>query len=387
MATRDALAARLSDASRNSDYLRFVADEISRVDPKPGEDAEIEARLPALQHAEKLAQAAGEAVQLLRGDGAATDRLALAQAALERVADIDPALDALRERVAELSALADDVGGDLRSYRDGVEHDPAGLDALLGRLGELHSLTRKYGPRLADVIRTRDEALASLSGSEAGEEGMRRAQDAVDAAVEALAAAGAALDAARHEAAPRFTAALAEAVADLAMPGAHFEVAFTELPFDSYGADGPSRVEFLYAPAPGQPARALAKIASGGELSRVMLALKGVLGEADTVQTLVFDEIDAGIGGATAHAVGRRLAKLAQTHQVIVVTHLAQVAVYADAQLVVRRPIESAGTVTTVAYVELADRVAEIARMLSGNDSDAGIAHARELLEQAASSR
>jgi DNA repair protein RecN (Recombination protein N) len=171
------------------------------------------------------------------------------------------------------------------------------------------------------------------------------------------------------------------------MSGSRFEVAFGDLPFDSWTLDGSYRVEFLYAPAPGQPARSLARIASGGELSRVMLALKGVLGEADTVRTLVFDEVDAGIGGATAHTVGRRLHALSRTHQVIVVTHLAQVAAYADRQLVVEKSLTRDGATTTVRSVEGVEREAEIARMLSGNDSTASITHARELLAEATTTR
>jgi DNA repair protein RecN (Recombination protein N) len=265
-----------------------------------------------------------------------------------------------------------------------VEHDPSGLEALLARLGEVHGLTRKYGPRLSDVLATRDAALTSLADFETGDKVMRAADQAVVAAEQALRDRARELDELRRATAPGFMVALGEAAADLAMPHARFEVAFTELPFDAWTAEGPMRVEFLYAPDSGQPARPLVRIASGGELSRVMLALKGVLGEADTVGTLVFDEIDAGIGGATAHAVGKRLAALAETHQVIVVTHLAQVAAYADAQLVVSRSSSEAGSATTVVRVEGEARVGEIARMLSGNDSDAGTAHAKELLDSAA---
>jgi DNA repair protein RecN (Recombination protein N) len=302
------------------------------------------------------------------------------------VGGIDPSLDALGERLAELSALADDVGGELRAYRDHIDHDPVGLDAMLARLSDLHGLMRKYGPRLEDVLARRAEAATLLGEVGVGEDGMRAAEATVAEARIALEAAGDELDRVRREAAPAFTAALADAVADLAMPGASFEVAFGELEFDAWTADGPSRIEFLYSPATGTVARPLSKIASGGELSRVMLALKGVLGEADTVRTLVFDEIDAGIGGSTAHAVGRRLARLAETHQVIVVTHLAQVAAYADSQLVVRRSAD-AGSGTTVSYVEGDARISEIARMLAGNDSQASIAHAEELLAEALSAR
>jgi DNA repair protein RecN (Recombination protein N) len=365
---------------RNADQLRFVIDEIGRVDPEPGEDALIEARLPAFAHADRLAQAVGEAVQLLRDDGAATDRMALAEAALARVAGIDGTLDALTQRVAEISALADDVSAELREYRDRIEDDPESLEALQSRMAQLHGLMRRYGPTLADVIRVRDEAVASLQDADAGEGLLARARDEVEASRQVLVSAGSALDAARSSAAPHFVAELREAATDLAMQGVSFEVAFTELEFGSWTADGASRVEFLFSPATGQPARSLARIASGGELSRVMLALKGVLGGADTVETLVFDEVDAGVGGATAHAVGRRLAKLAKTHQVIVVTHLAQVAAYADAQLVVRKSTDGGTGATVVERVEDGERVGEIARMLSGNESETSLAHARELL-------
>ena len=385
LARKEQVAARLSEAASNTNYLRFVADEIAGVDPGPDEDAQIEARLPTLQHAEKLSQAAAEAVALVRGDGAAADRLALATAALGKVAGIDPALDALSARLAEVCALADDVGSELRAYRDDAGHDPAALDVLLARLGELHGVMRKYGPRLADVLKTRDDALATLADFDDGERAIQTAEEEVAVARTALVGAASALDELRRATAPGFMEALGEAVTDLAMPGARFEVSFAELPFESWTADGPARVEFLYAAAPGQPTRPLARIASGGELSRVMLALKGVLGEADTVDTLVFDEIDAGIGGATAHAVGRRLVELAADHQVIVVTHLAQVAAYADAHFVVSKSAGEDHSATTVQSVEGDARVSEIARMLAGGDSEASITHARELLQTAIS--
>jgi DNA repair protein RecN (Recombination protein N) len=168
------------------------------------------------------------------------------------------------------------------------------------------------------------------------------------------------------------------------MEGARFEVLFADAHEGTWPEDGPVKVEIGYAPAASQPARPLSRIASGGELSRVMLALKGVLREADQVSTLVFDEVDAGIGGATASSVGRRLANLSRSHQVIVVTHLAQVAAFADAHLVVSKRVEDGDAVTTVTSAEGDSRVIELARMLSGDDSsETGLAHARELLAKA----
>lgn len=380
---RRVIEQRIQSARSDADYLRFVLAEIDRVDPKPGEDAQLEARLPSLQHAERLREAADAAVVALRADGGAFDHIAQASAALHRVAGIDPALDSIAERLAELEALADDVGSAVRSHRDSVEADPDALQAVHSRLAELAAVTKKYGPTLADVITRREDTHAALAVADEGDEALERAQGEVDAAFGALEESAHALTQARGAVAPGFTEALARATDDLAMRGASFDVAFAELPCSEWGDDGPHRVEFLYSPAPGQPARPLARIASGGELSRVMLALKGVLGAADRVQTLVFDEIDAGIGGATALSVGRRLKELAGEHQVIVVTHLAQVAAFADHQLVVSKELRDDAVATNVRTVEGDERVAEIARMLSGNDSDASRVHAAELITQA----
>jgi len=381
LSARDELAERIAQAARNSDYLRFVTEEIGRVDPQPGEDAALEARLPALEHGERLAEAASEATRLLRGDNGALDAAAGAAAVLAKMANVDPALDDIASRLTEALALADDVSSEIRTYRDRIEHDSSALDEVLSRLSALAGLTKKYGPRLEDVLRTRDEALVALADADAGDVAMDAAHAEVASLQLLLHEAGLALCGVRESAAPDFVESLAAAVADLGMAGTRFEVSIEALPFDTWTTDGPHRVEFLFAPAPAQPARPLARIASGGELSRVMLALKGVLGEADTVETLVFDEVDAGIGGATATAVGRRLADIAQRHQVIVVTHLAQVAAFADAQLVVSKDIDGDEAATSVLRVEGDERVAEIARMLSGNDSEASRTHARELLQ------
>jgi DNA repair protein RecN (Recombination protein N) len=374
------VAAALSDAATRADYLRFVADEIAKVDPRSNEDEELRAALPPLQHAEKLAEAANEAVVGIRSDGGASDAIAGALAALEKVQGVDPALDSLAERAYEAAALLEDASAQLRTYRDRIEFDPAALDAVLGRLSELSALCKKHGPTLDDVIRTRQDAEATLSALELGEEAVARAQAAQSAAEAALRDAATAVNRARAEAVPGFVAALAEAAADLALDGARFDVEFSELPFEQWNDSGPAKTEFLYAPAPAVPPRPLARIASGGEVSRVMLALKGVLGTADDVPTLVFDEVDAGVGGAVAQAVGRRLAQLSRSRQVIVVTHLAQVAACADRQIVVTKSVDESGAVTQVVAVEGEQRVAEIARMLSGNDSAASLEHARELL-------
>ena len=385
LARQDAerLAAALRDRDSRMDGLRWTIDEIDSVAPKPGEDTAIETRLPRMRHAEKLTEASMAAFNALRGDGGASDALGEALAAVHAAGGLDPALDAMAEDLTASMAGIDDVGTRIRDYGESIGYDLGALNEAEARLAALTSLRRKHGVTLDDVFAARESAVADLDTLHAGEAGLESALEAVRAAEIALRAAGEVLGAVRAQATRLFTEQLAAAASDLALPGAVFEVAFTTLEFEAWTADGPHKVEFLFSSSAGEPPRPLARIASGGEVSRVMLALKGVLGEADTVPVLVFDEIDAGIGGATALAVGRRLAQLARGRQVLVITHLAQVAAYADAHLVVEKSDAGGRAVTHVRSVTGEERVVEVARMLSGSDSDKGLAHARELLSTA----
>jgi DNA repair protein RecN (Recombination protein N) len=383
LAVRDELAAALGDRERHLDYLRFQVGEIDAVAPMIGEDEEVEALLPRLRHGERLKQASSSAWDALRGETGASDRGAEAASSLHTVDGVDPALDGLAGELAATLATLDDLGARLRDYGDAVEYDPEALNEAEARLSALATLKKKYGPALADVIAARDAAELRIATLDAGEAGLAEAEAAVEAARGDLRRAAVEVTAAREAAAPRFTAALADAAADLALAGATFRVAIEELPEQRWTREGPQHVEFLFSPAAGEPPRPLSRIASGGEISRVMLALKSVLGEADDTGVLVFDEVDAGIGGKTAVAVGRRLAQLARTRQVLVVTHLAQVAAFADAQFTVAKAEVDGRTVTTVCEVTGDGRAAEIARMLSGSDSDASMVHARELLVEA----
>lgn len=374
------IESEIAEVAEKSDYMRFVVEEIGAVAAHEGEDEELERRLPALRHGERLIEAAAEAFDALRADGAASEAIARSVAALGRVGGLDPALDEITSTVTEASRAIDDAAASLRDYAQSLDHDPSTLNATEARLAALAALKKKYGPTLGDVLSTREEYVRRLEEMDFGEERVKRAGSEVAAARERLGSAGDTLKTVRVEAAGPFTAVLGDAVEDLAMSGAHFEVAMTDLPFEQWTTEGPHRVEFLFAATSDQPVRPLAKIASGGEVSRVMLALKSVLGEADAVPVLVFDEVDSGIGGTAAVAVGRRLAQLARVHQVLVVTHLAQVAAYADRHLVVEKETSGRATITRVRQADGADRVAEIARMLSGGDTEAGRAHAEELL-------
>ena len=363
------------------DEATFVLRRIDEVDPREGELEEIEAQLPRVEHGEALMAAAAGARELLSGDAGACDALADAVRALEEASRFDEALGRWAKALESALIDVEDVSGELRDYADEVDFDPEELERLQARLAALEGLRRAYGPRMADVLARREEAREVVAAAGDGGELERRAERELRRREAELAEAADALDAVRAEAAPRLAAAVTEQMASLEMGSASLEVEQGRLPRAEWGRQGPSRVEFLYRPGAGLTARPLRRIASGGEVSRVMLALKVVLGEADDCETLVFDEVDAGVGGATAVALAGVLARLAQTHQVIVVTHLAQVAVAAEKHYLVRKSAGEGGVPET-SLVEITgeDRVAEVARMLSGDTGEASRDLAREML-------
>ncbi|MBM6815146.1 DNA repair protein RecN [Olsenella uli] len=367
------------------DEAAFVLRRIDEVDPREGELEELEARLPRAEHGEALMEAASGARELLSGDGGACDSLGDAVRALSDAARFDPALGSWAKALESSLIDVEDVASELRDYADGLDFDPEELEWLQGRLARLEGLRRAYGPSMADVLRRRDEAREVVEAASDGGELERRAAEELRRREAALAEAADALDAVRAEAAPRLARAVSEQMAFLEMGSAELVVSQERLPRAEWTRSGASRVEFLYRPGAGLTARPLRKIASGGEVSRVMLACKVVLGEADDCETLVFDEVDAGVGGATAVALASVLARLAATHQVIVVTHLAQVAVAAERHYLVRKSEGESGVPET-SLVEISgeDRVAEVSRMLSGDTGEASRDLAREMLERRA---
>lgn len=367
------------------DEAAFVLRRIDEVDPREGELEELEARLPRAEHGEALMEAASGARELLSGDGGACDALGDAVRALSDAARFDPALGSWAKALESSLIDVEDVASELRDYADGLDFDPEELERLQGRLARLEGLRRAYGPSMADVLRRRDEAREVVEAASDGGELERRAAEELRRREAALAEAADALDAVRAEAAPRLARAVSEQMAFLEMGSAELVVSQERLPRAEWTRSGASRVEFLYRPGAGLTARPLRKIASGGEVSRVMLACKVVLGEADDCETLVFDEVDAGVGGATAVALASVLARLAATHQVIVVTHLAQVAVAAERHYLVRKSEGESGVPET-SLVEISGegRVAEVSRMLSGDTGEASRDLAREMLERRA---
>ncbi len=367
------------------DEATFVLRRIDEVDPREGELEEIEAQLPRVEHGEALMAAASGARELLSGDGGVCDALGDAVRALGDAARYDGALGTWAKALESALIDVEDVASELRDYADEVDFDPEELERLQDRLAKLEGLRRAFGPSMADVLRRREEAREVVEAASDGGELERRAADELARREAALAEAADALDAVRAEAAPRLAEAVSAQMAFLEMGSAELVVSQERLPRAEWTRAGASRVEFLYRPGAGLTARPLRKIASGGEVSRVMLACKVVLGEADDCETLVFDEVDAGVGGATAVALASVLARLAATHQVIVVTHLAQVAVAAERHYLVRKSEGESGVPeTSLTEISGEERVAEVARMLSGDTGAASRDLAREMLSERA---
>lgn len=378
--------ARVTEASRSKgallDEARFTVERISEVNPRLGEYEELEESLPRAEHAEALASAANDAQSLLSEENAALDSLNGAIAELQRMAGVDKKLSEFADSLAEASILIEDAAADLRRYRDSVDFDPEELARQQDRFAQLKGLLRQYGPTMDDVFARLESSKELLSLVDDAEERVKRARLELDAAESDLVQAARALMKARSVAGPRFCREVVRQMARLEMGGAEVLWDERELPRERWTDSGPSICELLYRSGSGLTPRPLKRIASGGELSRVLLAAKVVMGSADHAGTLVFDEVDAGVGGATARSLATVLADLAKTHQVIVVTHLAQVAVVADAHYVVRKADTGSGIPeTSLVPVEGDERVAEIARMLSGDSSPESLAHARAMLE------
>ena len=379
--------ARVEEASRTQgsrlEEARFAYERICDVDPKPGEYEELEERLPRFEHAEALAGCAHEAAEALSGEGGSLDALNAAISELSRMGRVDAKLAEFADELTGAAITLEDAAAELRRYRDSVDFDPAELAQAQERFSAFKGLLRQWGPHMEDVFARRDEAAELLSLVDDADARVRRAREARDAAEDALARAARDLTKRRNTAAPRFCREVGKQMARLEMGRAELVWDSRELPRERWTAQGPCACELLYRSGAGLTPRPLRRIASGGELSRVMLAAKVVLGESDAVDTLVFDEVDAGVGGATARSLAQVLADLARTHQVIVVTHLAQVAVQGSVHYVVRRSDEGDMPETRLVRVEGSDRVTEVARLLSGDASDESLAHAKQLLSEA----
>ncbi|HET8587666.1 MAG TPA: DNA repair protein RecN [Candidatus Limnocylindria bacterium] len=379
-----AAAELLSDPqelARRVELLRYQADEIAAARLRVGEDEELEAAVRAGQHAQEIAAAADAAVNALREDRGAAEVLRAAVRQIHAAAAHDERFAPLGERAEGLAAEVDELARDVAAAADAVDLDPASLAAAEERLNLIYDLRRKYAPTLDDVIAFGDSAadeLRRLEQQDAERERLRAEEDTRRQALDAVAAE---LSDARRRAADTLVAAVNAELPPLGLAAGAFGVELHPIEAGPAGAD---RVEFTFAPNPGEPPRALARIASGGEASRLSLALKVVLAGADETPLLVFDEVDAGIGGRNAAALGERLKRLSAHHQVLCVTHLPQVAAYADAHIHVGKRVEAGRTYTDLRELSADERRSELAAMLGGEGAgDEAHAAADALLRSA----
>jgi DNA repair protein RecN (Recombination protein N) len=385
------------ELARRLELLEHEAAEIGGARLRPGEADEIRTRLAAAQHGETIARGSATLAEALTGEGGgARDVTAVALREARALARVDPRFEPIAERLSGLEAELADVADEVRGLADAVEHDPAALARLEERLSVIYGLERRYGDDENAVIAHGEQASAEaerLRGLD-GERARRQADDA--ALLAEVAAAAAVLSARRQDAADEIAGAVGALLVDLGFPAGVFEVALGRRPAGSdepavelggdavaFDASGIDQVVYRLAPNPGEPPRPLARIASGGELSRVALAIKEVLATADETPTLVFDEVDTGIGGRSADPVGRSLWALARRHQVLCVTHLPQIAAYADAHFQIAKRERDGRTVTEVRALDHEARIVELAQMLGGSGGTATLASARELLDRA----
>ncbi|WP_405180672.1 DNA repair protein RecN [Nocardia sp. NBC_01377] len=400
--------ARSRELALEADRLKHSLNEIDSIAPEPGEDTRIVHEVRRLGDLDSLREAAATAHDALAGPAdspeAGSGALELLGTARGRIESADdPALSALGPRLGEAIAVVVDLTTELSGYLSDLPSDPGALDSLLTRQAELKSLTRKYAPDIDGVIAWAEESRTRLDSLDVSEETLTKLAAEVDIAAEKVRESARKLTAARTKAAGKLATAVSAELGGLAMGKARLEVEVRPVLAGAQdsspltvagkelhaGGSGVDEVGFRLSAHSGAQSLPLSKSASGGELSRVMLALEVVLSSSDHGATMVFDEVDAGVGGRAAVEIGRRLARLARTHQVIVVTHLPQVAAFADTHLVVHKSDDGEGTVDSgVRALTEDERVIELARMLAGlDDTETGRAHAEELLETARAER
>lgn len=382
----EALEARLREierARRDEDYLRHVAEELTTLAPVEGEEEALSVARSNLMHAEKIAEALRDAEKALGESGGIESRIRAATRALERVIDkaagrLDAVLEGLERAAIELAEAQ--MG--LNAVASELDMDPAGLERVEERLFALRAAARKHKCEVADLPLLRDEFVARLNALDVGSREVAALRARAEETREAYRAAATALGEKRREVAARMDRAVMAELAPLRLGSARFITEVADLSEENWGPTGMNRVAFLVATNPGSEAGPLIKIASGGELSRFMLALKVVLVKAGTAPTLVFDEVDRGVGGATADAVGERLRGLADNLQLLVITHSPQVAAAGEAHWTIRKSETKDGAVTSVERLSPNERKEEIARMLSGAIvTEEARAAARSLME------
>ncbi len=374
-----ALQASLAKARTEADYLRFSVDEITQVAPKVGEDEQIAQQVKIIASAEQLYEQLKLAAHHLHEGTGAVPQLRQAQTEVAEAARIDASLTPLAQRLESSFIEAQDIYESLRDYLVSISFSRDELDALQGRLALLQRLKKKHGPTLEAVLAFYEESKARLALDEEGETALQRLGERIQEAHRRMMESASRLSAVRREAALRLSSTAESKLRRLGMQQARFVIDFTSTSATTTGTDS---VEYLICANPGMELLPIRSVASGGELSRIMLAVKTSLAASDAIPTLIFDEVDAGIGGTVAIAVAEELALLSRSHQVVVITHLASIASKADLHLVVHKEVAGSMSWSHIAKVEEESRRREIARMLSGDEtSEESLSHASKLLE------
>lgn len=376
----ETLDRRRRDAAQRADFLRFQVEELEAARLRPGEEEELEDDARRLSHAEELMSLSDAVYQAVSGaDRALLGQLATLRRSLDQLARIDPAEEEARQLFDTAYYALEELGSRMERYAAGVEHDPDRLENIRRRQDLLYRLKSKYGPTLAEVLETERAARAELDLIDSAEWELGQLQKREREAFATLAEAAQRLRAVRQRAAASLARETAAILPDLGMAGGRFAVEL--LPLAEPAAQGAEEVEFRVALNKGFALKPIAQVASGGELSRVMLALKTILARLDAVPTLVFDEVDAGIGGRVALQVGEKMRQVAHDHQVFAITHLPQIASRAHVHLLVEKTEGDGATATHVRLLSAEQRTEELARMLGGDpDSAVSREHARELL-------
>ena len=381
------LMSDVSEKERLFDVLSFQVQEIEGAKLKPGEEEKLKQKLALLENAEKIRSGVETACGLVyQGAGrgpSAQEALLMSAEAMERIAGLDAKYGALAARLRELYYAAQDVGYELQSLTDDLDFDPALIDRVAARLDAIDRLERKYGPTVEAVIAFGKEASRRLEELKSGDESVAALKKRYKEADRQLREACGALTALRKDAAERLGGEICRQLSDLGMARTRFEVRLEPEPKPL--STGMDRVEFMISPNPGEPLRPLANIASGGEISRVMLALKAISMDGNGVDSMVFDEIDTGVSGRMAQVVGEKMCLIAKSRQVLCITHLPQIAALGDAHFLVEKQSTDDHTETHVRRLDREGRVRELSRLVGGaNDSESSLSHAGHMLDDAA---
>ena len=378
----EALREKERVGAEKEDYLRFQAEEIKKVSPAPNEDSELEAERVRLENSERFSSSLTSATGLVyEGDSSAIGFLKQALSHLEKVSDLDSSLGELRDRIAAVLIETEDVFYGLSEFAGKIEHNPQRLEDVLSRLEEIGRLKRKHGDSIEEIIKKQQQIESELEGLENSAEMMGEIERKRDLLKKEVSAAASSISVKRKAGAKRLEELFCEQAESVGLKNARFEVGFTE---KNLSADGTDSLQFLFSANPGQAPRPVNRVASGGELSRIMLLLKGFVSTGNVGSIFIFDEVDAGIGGVVAESIGKKIKNLSDQSQVVCITHLPQVAKFANTHLLVAKEFDEGETDVSVDALGEEERVIEIGRMLAGKSvSEKTFEVARELIKGA----